>query len=162
VVVGSILPVLAIATRIPLVRLDDSTVVDHGRELDLLRSIPIFSPLSPPVLEGLAARLELVRAGPGEAVVQQGEHGDRFYVIASGELEVAIDGASQGTLGPGEHFGEIALLRDVPRTATVTARTEVEVFALEREDFLAAVTGHSASAEAAEAVVGARLGISTI
>jgi MFS family permease len=161
VAVGSILPVLALATRIPLLRLDDAAV-DHGRELELLRSIPIFSPLSPPVLEGLAARLEPVLVGPGEAVVEQGDHGDRFYLVVSGEVEVAIDGKPQGTLGPGEHFGEIALLRDVPRTATVTASTDVELFALEREDFLAAVTGHSASAEAAEAVVGARLGMSTI
>lgn len=161
VAVGAVLPVFSAATRIPLVRLDDAAV-DHGRQLELLRAIPIFSPLSPPVLEGLAARLEPVLVGAGEAIVRQGDAGDRFYVVASGEVEVAIDGRPQGSLGPGEHFGEIALLRDVPRTATVTARTEVELFALEREDFLAAVTGHSASAEAAEAVVGARLGISTI
>jgi CRP-like cAMP-binding protein len=64
--------------------------------------------------------------------------------------------------GPGEHFGEIALIRDVPRTATVTARTDVELLALERDDFVAAVTGHAASAEAAEAVVGARLGVSPV
>ena len=161
VAVGGVLPILSLATRIPLVRLDDAAV-DYSRELELLRAIPIFSPLSPPVLEGLAARLERVRVSPGEEIVRQGDHGDRFYVVASGEVEVTVDGRPQGTLGPGEHFGEIALLRDVPRTATVTARTDVELFALEREDFLAAVTGHSASAEAAEAVVGARLGISTI
>jgi MFS family permease len=161
VAVGAILPVLSVATRSQLVRLDDAAV-DHSRELELLRAIPIFSPLSPPVLEGLAARLEPVRVSPGEEIVRQGDHGDRFYVVASGEVEVTVDGRAQGTLGPGEHFGEIALLRDVPRTATVTAHTDAELFALEREDFLAAVTGHSASAEAAEAVVGARLGISTI
>lgn len=161
VVVGSILPALAVATRIPLLRVDDAAV-DHSRQLELLRSIPIFSPLSPPVLEGLAARLEAVRFGPGEAVVRQGDHGDRFYIVDSGEVEVAIDDEPQGMLHPGDYFGEIALLRDVPRTATVTARSGVELFALDREDFLAAVTGHSASAEAAEAVVGARLGISTI
>ena len=94
--------------------------------------------------------------------MRQGDPGDRFYVIASGQVEVSIDGSVQATQGPGEHFGEIALLRDVPRTATVTARTDVELFALERDDFLAAVTGHAASAEAAEAVVGARLGMSPI
>jgi MFS family permease len=161
VTVGGVLPLLSLATRIPLVRLDDAAV-DHTRELDLLRSISIFSPLPAPVLEGLAARLEPVRAAGGEAIVRQGEHGDRFYIVTAGEVEVEIDDTPEGTLGPGDHFGEIALLRDVPRTATVTARTGVELFALEREDFLAAVTGHSASAEAAEAVVGARLGISTI
>jgi MFS family permease len=161
VAVGSVLPVLALATRIPLVRLDDAAI-DHGRELEQLRSIPIFSPLSAPVLEGLAARLEPAYAAAGETIVRQGDAGDRFYIVAAGEVEVAIDGTAQGTLGTGEHFGEIALLRDVPRTATVTARTDVELFALEREDFLAAVTGHSASAAAAEAVVGTRLGMSTI
>ena len=161
VAVGAVLPVLALATRVPLVRLDDASV-DHHRELELLRTIPIFSPLSAPVLEGLAGRLHLVRVGAGEAIVRQGEPGDRFYVVAAGEVEVAIDGRAQARQGPGEHFGEIALLRDVPRTATVTARTAAELFALERDDFLAAVTGHSGSAEAAEAVVGARLGMSTI
>jgi MFS family permease len=161
VAVGAILPVISIATRAQLVRLDDAAV-DHGRELELLRAIPIFSPLSAPVLEGLAARLEPVRVAAGEEIVRQGEHGDRFYVVAAGEVEVAIDGRPQATLEPGEYFGEIALLRDVPRTATVTARTDAELFALERDDFLAAVTGHSGSAEAAEAVVGARLGMSTI
>ena len=94
--------------------------------------------------------------------MRQGDPGDRFYVIASGEVEVSVDGRPQATQGPGEHFGEIALLRDVPRTATVTARTDAELYALERDDFLAAVTGHSASAEAAEAVVGARLGVSPV
>jgi MFS family permease len=161
VAVGSVLPVLALATRVPLVRLDDAAV-DRGRQLELLQAIPIFSPLSPPVLEGLAARLEPVHVAAGEEIVRQGDPGDRFYIVAAGEVEVAIDGQAQATQGPGDHFGEIALLRDVPRTATVAARTDAELFALERDDFLAAVTGHSASAEAAEAVVGARLGISTI
>jgi MFS family permease len=161
VAVGAVLPVLALATRVPLVRLDDAAV-DRGRQVELLRSIPIFSPLSPAVLEGLAARLEPVKVAAGEVIVRQGDPGERFYIVASGEVEVVIDGQVQGTQGPGDHFGEIALLRDLPRTATVAARTDAELFALEREDFLAAVTGHSASAEAAEAVVGARLGMSTI
>jgi MFS family permease len=161
VAVGSVLPVLALATRVPLVRLDDAAV-DHGRQLELLQAIPIFSPLSPAVLEGLAARLEPVHVAAGEEIVRQGDPGDRFYIVTAGEVKVAIDGQPQATQGPGEHFGEIALLRDVPRTATVTARTDADLFALERDDFLAAVTGHSASAEAAEAVVGARLGMSPV
>ncbi|HKD32482.1 MAG TPA: MFS transporter [Gaiellaceae bacterium] len=161
VTIGAILPVLALVTRVPLVRLDDAAV-DRGRQVGLLQAIPIFSPLSPAILEGLAARLEPVRVMAGDVIVRQGDLGDRFYVIAAGEVEVGIDGQMQATQGPGDHFGEIALVRDVPRTATVTARTDVDLYALEREDFLAAVTGHSASAEAAEAVVGARLGVSTI
>jgi MFS family permease len=161
VAVGAVLPILTVATRIPLVRLDDAAV-DRARQLELLQAIPIFSPLSAPVLEGLAARLAAVSVPAGEEIVRQGDPGDRFYVISSGEVDVSIDGRPQTAMGPSDHFGEIALLRDVPRTATVKARTDVELFALERDDFLAAVTGHAASAEAAEAVVGARLGMSTI
>ncbi len=83
---------------------------------------------------------------------------NRFYVIGEGEVEVAFDGWPPVTLGRGSYFGEISLLRDVPRTATVIARTDVELFALERHDFIAAVTGHAPTAEAADAVIAARLG----
>jgi MFS family permease len=161
VATGAVLPVLTVATRVPLVRLDDEAV-DRTHEIDLLRSIPIFTPLSAPVLEALAAQLVLVKAPAGETIVEQGDHGDRFYVIASGEVEVSVDGKAQATQGAGDHFGEIALLRDVPRTATVRAKTDVELYALERDDFLGAVTGHAGSAQAAEAVVGARLGVSAV
>lgn len=161
VAIGAVLPILALFLRIPLQKLDDEAV-DRGPELELLREIPIFSPLSPVVLEDLAARLVPVHAAPGDTIVRQGDHGDRFYVISSGKVDVVVDGQVQATQGPGDHFGEIALLRDVPRTATVTALTDVDLLALERDDFVTAVTGHAASAEAAEAVVGARLGISPV
>ncbi len=95
---------------------------------------------------------------PGTVIVRQGDAGDRFYVIAEGEVEVTIDGKVVSSLGPGGYFGEIALLRDLPRTATATARTSVVLYALDREDFLAAVTGHAPSAQAAEQVVSSRLG----
>ena len=161
VVTGAVLPVLTVATRVPLVRLDDEAV-DRTRELDLLRSIPIFAPLSAPVLESLASQLVLVEARAGETIIEQGDQGDRFYVIASGEVGVEVDGKVQATQGPGDYFGEIALLRDVPRTATVRAKTDVELDALERDDFLGAVVGHAGSAQAAESVVGARLGVSAV
>jgi MFS family permease len=158
---GAFLPILALAMRLPLARIDEAAV-DHAAELALLQEMPLFAPLSPPVLEGLASRLIPVHAPAGQTVVAQGDIGDRFYLIVSGKVEVSIDGQARGTQGAGDHFGEIALLRDVPRTATVKATAETELLALERDDFLAAVTGHSASAEAAEAVVGARLGVSPV
>jgi MFS family permease len=161
VTVGAILPVLSAATRLPLAALDDVSV-EHVRELELLRAIPIFSPLSQPALEGLASRLIPIHARADEEIVRQGEPGDRFYIVASGGVEVTIDGQPQGTEGPGEYFGEIALLRDVPRTATVVARTDAALYALERDDFLSAVTGHAGSAQAAEAIVGARLSVASV
>ena len=94
----------------------------------------------------------------GEEIVRQGEPGDRFYLIKEGTLEVHIDGELVQSLGPGDSFGEIALLKDVPRTATVTARTEAALFALDRRQFLAAVTGFGPSLSAAEGVIGMRLG----
>jgi MFS family permease len=161
VVVGAFLPILTLATRVPLAKLEEKSV-DRTREVDLLRTMSIFAPLSPPVLESLASRLVPVEARAGDTIVRQGESGDRFYVVASGEVEVSADGQALATQGPGDHFGEIALLRDVPRTATVSAKTDTELFALERDDFVAVVTGHAGSTEAAEAVVGARLGMSPV
>jgi len=160
VVVGSLLPVLAILTHASLVRID----VEPGdpRRLELLRGIPLFSPLSPLVLEQLAAGLVPVRASAGEEIIRLGDHGDRFYVVSSGEVEVVVDGRPPRREGEGTYFGEIALLRDVPRTATVRAATDVDLYALDRDDFLPAVTGHAGSAQAAEAVIGARLGMSTV
>jgi hypothetical protein len=157
IVTGAVLPVLAalLWTRISAL---DGEALAPIRELDLLRAIPIFKPLPAPAIDQLASSLIPVQATAGSEIVRQGEPGDRFYVIASGEVDVAIDGRPIGMLGPGEHFGEIALLRDVPRTATVRARTDTELYALERDEFLSAVTGHAASAEAADAIVSSRLG----
>ena len=109
-------------------------------------------------LEQLASRLGRVRVPAGQVVFRLGDPGDRFYVIGEGEVAVTLDGRPPVRLGRGAYFGEIALLRDVPRTATVTARTEVELYALERDVFIAAVTGHAPSAEAADAVIASRLG----
>jgi CRP-like cAMP-binding protein len=127
------------------------------RELELLHGISIFRPLPAPILEGLAHAMLPLHVEAGREIVREGEAGDRFYVIASGEVEVVKDGEVINEEGPGEFFGEISLLRDVPRTATVRAKTDVELRALERDDFIAAVTGHAASAEAADSVVATRL-----
>ena len=95
---------------------------------------------------------------PGEEVVTEGRPGQRFYVIAEGDFDVTVEGRHARDLGPGDFFGEIALLREVPRTATVTARNgNGRLLALERDDFLAAVTGSTRSRDAADSVAGARL-----
>jgi MFS family permease len=160
VIVGSLLPVLSLLTHTSLTRLDAEP--GDPRRLQLLQAIPIFSPLSPPVLERLAARLTPVEAQGGEEIIRQGDHGDSFYIVSSGEVEVLVDGQPPRREGQGSYFGEIALLRDVPRTATVRAATDVELYALDRDDFLPAVTGHAGSVQAAEAVIGTRLGMSTV
>ena len=155
--VGLLLPVLVLATWARLRAIDARTAVPE-REIELLQSLPLFAPLPPATLEHLAARLERVPAAAGTEIMRQGDIGDRFYLVDEGDADVTIDGEVVTTLGPGDHFGEIALLRDVPRTATVTARTDASLLALERDEFVSAVTGHPASLEAADAVVAARLG----
>jgi CRP-like cAMP-binding protein len=90
-------------------------------------------------------------------VFRQGDSGDRFYIVESGRCEIWIDGEKVAEVGPGGGFGEIALLRDVPRTATVKAVEETRLLALDRDDFIAAVTGHGPSREAADAMIGTRL-----
>jgi CRP-like cAMP-binding protein len=114
-----------------------------------------------PAIERLASKLIPVSVDAGSTLFRRGDHGDRFYLIETGELEVSVDDGPPKVAGPGDSLGEIALLRDIPRTATVQARTGAALYALEREDFLGAVTGHAGSKEAAEAVVGSHLGVAT-
>jgi MFS family permease len=152
---GSLLPILAAICWRRLRVLDRAEVPE--RELELLRGISIFRPLPAAILEGLAHAMLPLHVEAGREIVREGEAGDRFYVIASGEVEVVKGDQVINEEGPGEFFGEISLLRDVPRTATVRAKTDVELRALERDDFIAAVTGHAASAEAADSVVATRL-----
>ena len=154
-VTGALLPVLATLLRRRLARLDAAPVPTE--ELGLLRAIDLFAPLPPPVLETLARALVPIRMEAGREVFRQGEVGDRYYIVVSGEVEIVSDGRVVAVTGEGGYFGEIALLRDVPRTATVRAKSELELYALERDDFIGAVTGHAASADAADAVVATRL-----
>ncbi len=122
---------------------------------ELLRGVPMLAVLPEPVLESLVSAVERVAVAAGDSVITRGDQGDRFFVVASGSVEVQ---EAHVTLGRGESFGEIALLRDVPRTATVVAVEPTELLALDRDTFIAAVTGHSPSREAAESVVATRLG----
>jgi hypothetical protein len=153
---GALLPTLSILLWARLRALDGVGMVPE-QSLELLRNLPLFRPLPGPILEELASNLVVVTAGAGEQVIREGDSGDRFYVISAGEVDVSSDGKPVATLGPGDYFGEIALLRDVPRTATVEAKTDTRLYALERDEFLSAVTGHPESAEAADAVVASRL-----
>ena len=156
VAIGLLLPVAVALTAGSLREIDMAAEV-HLVELELLRRIPIFAPLSALVLERLAASLVPAHAEPGDTILRQGDAGDRYYVVADGRVTVLVDGVTVRELGPGEGFGEIALLRAVPRTASVVALTEVELLALERGPFLEVVTGHPQSVAAAEGVVAAHL-----
>ena len=127
--------------------------------LELLRSLALFAPLAPPVQESLARKLEAVSYRAGATIIAEGESSDRFYVIVSGTVDVTQGDRLLRIEGPGDFFGEIGLLRDVPRTASIGALEDTELLALERDDFLAAVTGVQESARAAEDVVRLRLGV---
>ena len=109
------------------------------------------------VLEQVAGDVDERPFVAGSRFIGQGEVGDRFYVLAVGEAETEVDGRVVRRLGPGDSFGEIALLRDVPRTASVTAATDGIAFVIERDAFVCAVSGDRQSMAAAETVIGQRL-----
>lgn len=153
---GLVLPVTLVALWHPLASVDAAAPAPRDR-VDLLRRVPIFAPLGAPELERLAKALVEVRVESGSAVFEKGERGDRYFLIADGRAAVEISGNRVRTLGAGGSFGEIALLRDVPRTATVRAITALRLFALDRQTFVATVSGHPASAAAAGSIVAARL-----
>jgi MFS family permease len=157
IVTGAVLPVLAAIYWRRLTAVDRAHPAPE-RQLDLLRTVPFLEPLPPGILEQLASSASPLTVPAGDVVVRSGEPGDRFYLVIDGTVEVRTDDGRQSALGPGGYFGEIALLRDVPRTATVRAVSDSQLLALERDTFIAAVTGHAPSAEAADAVVAARLG----
>ena len=154
---GASMPALVLLLGARLVRIDAEAEPPKADELRILSAIPIFTPLPSFSLEHLAGRLVPLRLEPGTVVVREGDAGDRFYIVAEGEVDVTEGGKPLSTLQAGDYFGEIALLRDMPRTATVAARTPAVLYALDREDFLAAVTSHAPSEQAAEEVVSARL-----
>jgi MFS family permease len=153
---GAFLPLLLVPLWRSLRRIDDEARIAE-EPLALLRRIEMFAELPEAVLEHLAAGATPESAAPFEAVVSQGETGHRFYVIAEGRAAVEADEAELRGLGPGDFFGEIALLRDVPRTATVRALEPLRLYTVERDEFLAAVTGHAPTRAAAEGVVTSRL-----
>ena len=151
IVSGAALPALALASRASLVHLRLPPPVGD-REFALVRSCPVFAPLPLTVAETVAGRLTGLTVPPGVDVVTQGDAGDRYFIIDTGTAAVFEDGELRRELGPGDGFGEIALLRDVPRTATVRALEPLELFALDRDSFLLTVTGHADSDRAAREI----------
>jgi MFS family permease len=154
VAVGAILPLLALLAYRRLVAIDKT--VAPAPELELIERVPMFAPLSVAAKERVAANLVPLTVKPGQIVIRAGDEGDSFYIVGEGELNISAEGL-QRTAKQADYFGEIALLRSVPRTATVTARVDSRLYALGRDDFLAAVTGHRGAHAEGEAVVEERL-----
>ena len=152
---GGLLAVLAVLAHGALGRIDDGMEV-RAAELELLGRTSIFAPLPYAALRRLAASLGERRAGAGDVLVRQGDEGDVVYLIRDGRVSVDQNGSVLRELGPGDVFGELALILDVPRTATVTAAEPVVLRTLAREPFLAAVTGNQLSGEALQRLVAAR------
>jgi len=138
-------------------RIDASATVPQV-EIQLLRSISIFAALPAPSLETIARELEPVAVSTGTVVITEGERGDSYYVVADGELAISRGDQLLQMVSRGDGFGEIALVRDVPRQASVTAVTDASLYALNRELFIQAVTGHLTAASAVRTIVARHLG----
>ena len=154
-IVGATVAGLVLVNQGALHRIDTVALVPPG--LELLRGVSLLSPLPEPLLDRFARALIRVELADGEVVIREGDHGDRFYVVESGGLEVSKEGRFIASLGPGDFVGEIALLRDVPRTATVTATAPTVLQALDRQHFIPAVTGQDEFADVADAAIATRL-----
>jgi predicted MFS family arabinose efflux permease len=158
VVTGLLVPIALALAWVPLRALDRDARAPDPEALALMRRLPLFSPLSAPAIERIMAALVRLDAPAGHILIREGDEGDRFYVIVEGSVAVSQGGRHLADRFAGDHVGEIALLRDVPRTATVTAITPLRLLALDRGPFLEAVTGHPQSRAHAEAVATSRLG----
>ena len=153
---GGGLTVLALAHVRRFVRLDQAMPAP-GQEVELLRRLAMFAPLSLAVIELLASDLQPHEFPAGAIAMREGDVGELFHVIVAGSAAVSVGGKPRPPLAPGDCFGEIALLRGIPRTATVVADQPLRTLALDRETFLVAVTGNSMSNAAADALVTQRL-----
>ena len=155
---GCVLPVAAAISWRRLSILDTGPGAQLGERLRLLEGVPLMSPLPAAQLEAIANDLEEVEVAGGTSLFRLGDPGDRFWIVASGEIVITPADREPVTLSAGDSFGEIALLRDVPRTASADALTEARLYGLERDLFIGAVTGHADSSAAAEATIATRLG----
>jgi hypothetical protein len=153
IVLGVILVVVVVGAVVRVRRQGDTIAPVDPEIVDRLLADPLFDSLPAPTVERLARNMRRFAVPAGGAVVMEGATGDRFYLVVSGELSVSRAGHEVNTLDRSKSFGELALLRDVPRAATVTATSDVELYALDREPFLEAVTGHSRSLAAANRLI---------
>jgi len=108
--------------------------VDSAR-LDLLRRVPLFADLERRELEDVARSLKERTFAPGQTIAEEGAGGVGFFVIEDGEARVTVHGAERGRLRPGDYFGEIALIAESDRTATVVADTELRCLGMTAWDF---------------------------
>jgi MFS family permease len=153
-VVGSLLPLLVLVTFRQLAHIDASGAPAH--ELDLVAGAPMFAPLSLAAKERVARQLVPFPVSAGEVVIRAGDTADRFYIVQRGEVEIDT-GAKTFHARDSDYFGEIALMHDIPRTATVTALVDSHLLALPRDAFLSAVTGQPAAFAAGAEIAEARL-----
>ena len=156
VIVGLLLPVAAIVAW-PVVRAADISVGTAEVEIGILEGVAMLRPLDPPHLEGLALGSHLENVEQGRLVIRQGEVGDRVYVIDAGRYDVIADGHLVNTLESGDVFGEIALIADVPRTASVMAVEDGRVLGIDRATFLETLALCPGTLATFEEVVGRRL-----
>jgi MFS family permease len=157
VTIGLVAPLgAALAWR--RLRAIDASIEHRDAEIDVLKRVRMFRPLPMAAIDGLAVHVEHVEFAAGEEIFHQGDPGDRFYVIATGQAEAIGNGRLVNTMGPGDGFGEIALLRETGRTTTVRAQTRLRLYTLDRDHFLAAVGGYRSSADEADALIARRLG----
>jgi CRP-like cAMP-binding protein len=154
--VGACLPLLVALRWRPLALLEATTAVPE-RPFKALRAVEMFAPLSLATIENVSRRVDAVEVHAGETVIREGEYGDRFYVVADGVLDVTCERGAFDPMTTGDAFGEIALLGDVPRTATVIARNDCLLYALDRESFLCAISSHTSAGCAARAIASTRL-----
>jgi len=156
VAAGAVLPIAA-AISLPFLRRAEGLTATHAEQARLLSADPLLGLLSLSVVEELSAVLEPVAFAGGEYLIREGEAGDRYLIVATGEVDVSQRGVTMRRLGPGSGLGEISLLRDIPRTASIRAVGPVTAQALDRSAFLSAMTGHSPARAAADTIADAHL-----
>ena len=113
---------------------------------DTLRKVPLFADLDDKELEQIASSMRERRFSAGDSVTQEGAGGVGFFIVEAGEAAVTVGGEDRGVIGPGDYFGEIALINDSPRTATLTATTDMLCYGMTPWDFRPLVEGNSAIA----------------